>query len=93
MKFTLSEVFDAYVVVDDDTGETVHRETYAGSDTVTLSFESEGLEYSADFEDDQTVTADGEIFKAVGYDENSHKVVWGFRALTVVRLNEVPELR
>lgn len=88
MKFTLLEVFDAFIVVDNDSGEIINSDNEGGVD-ITLSFESRGLGYQADFDGDQTVQADGEVFYATTDDGER----WDFRALTVVRLNDRPELR
>lgn len=93
MKFTLLEVFDAFVVVDNDSGKTV-RLLELDDNRVSLSFNDDGIVYEDVFDCDQIVKADGDTFTAeTEKPEGLASSIWDFRALTVVRLNDRPELR
>lgn len=91
MKFTLFEVLDSYVVVDNDTGIRVSYSGDSEDDTVQVYFVSEGVEYEDTFDGNQIVKADGDIFTVTP--EDSRMSPWELRALKTVRLNEVPEIR
>lgn len=97
MKFNLAEVLDAYLVLDDTTGERVSFH-YTGADIdsddgepgeVAIEWVCGGEEYTMYADAGQNIESDGDTFKVVDSDGEANY----FRAYTIVRLSDVPELR
>lgn len=91
MKFTLAEVLDAYIVLHDTSGLTVSYSLYDDDKDgleASISWECDGLEFTFIGDGNQPVRVDGDYFYATDSDGAEEC----FRAYTLVRLGDIPEI-